>query len=112
MATHAGISHAIKWGDSILDWEEDSNSLVVLTVADEAELLLFRDLLYNDESRFTEFFEPDIGNQLTAVAVFPGEIGLAYLKKLPLCLKDTSDPRWQKEFALREEVRSNDITVQ
>jgi len=36
----------------------------------------------------TEFREPDIENQLTAIAIEPGELTRKLTKKLPLALKE------------------------
>ena len=54
------------------------------------------------------FVEPNLNDELTAIALLPyndGDCPLTWLKDLPLCLKDKQDPRWKRESQLRASKR-------
>jgi len=42
----------------------------------------------NGDIKFTEFYEPDIGNKLTAITLEPGIIAKKLTSNLPLMLKE------------------------
>ena len=50
-------------------WHESSSNIVVVQCADMPELLCTRDELRAHGVPLAEFFEPDLGGQMTAIAV-------------------------------------------
>ena len=66
-------------------WFNQSSFLALLTVADECELKSLMNLASEKKIIFSKYTEPDLNNEVTAVAFSP-EAG-AICKKLPLTLK-------------------------
>ena len=65
---------AVQAGHAVAEWllcdqTWQNETLVYLGVDDENELLNWKERLDFKNSKYAEFREPDIGNQLTAVAV-------------------------------------------
>ena len=59
---------AVRQPEQVRRWHDESNNLVVLSVADEGELTLLASR-HPDAITFTE---PDLGGELTAIAFTPG----------------------------------------
>jgi hypothetical protein len=83
-AAHAALKYAVLLPKQTGAWFKDSQVLVLLSVADEAEL---DDLLIclPMEYDVAAFHEPDRNNELTAIAV--ESAGASWLAHLPLALK-------------------------
>jgi peptidyl-tRNA hydrolase len=67
------------------DWYENSNTIVILEVRDIDELM---DLAFDLDARnirFSQFDEPDLQNEPTAIAVAPE--GKGFLRRLPLAFE-------------------------
>lgn len=82
-STHAAIDFIFQHPDRAGPWHE-SNYLVQLTTQDEDEL---RELITKCEESFlahTVFKEPDLDNQITAIAIEPSPLTQKIVKKLPL----------------------------
>jgi len=62
-------------------WYQSSNTLAVLGVDNEDELLKLVGLVQKEKLKFSLFFEPDI-NEYTAVAIEPGQKTSDLLKNL------------------------------
>ncbi len=69
-------------------WHLHSNYLIFLSVADLPALQDLQDRLCMAGLRCAAFYEPDIGDALTAFAVEPSPIVRKYCGGLPLCLKE------------------------
>jgi hypothetical protein len=70
------------------EWYSKSNYLGLLSVKTENELMaLFRKACQYG-IRCSVFREPDIGDQITAIALEPGPMSKRLCSKLPLALKD------------------------
>lgn len=66
------------------EWNHWSNEILVyLKVRGEAELAVWRDRIAKSTDIFSEFREPDIGDQLTAVAAIGEDVG-RQVAELPL----------------------------
>lgn len=80
---HAALSFAVTYPELTAKWHHESQVLVFLAVPDEDELVeLGRDLSWFD---LIWFREPDLGDQLTAIAVEPDAGRM--LSHLPLALR-------------------------
>jgi hypothetical protein len=77
-AGHAVAEFLLEYGKTP-GW--DNGTLVFLVVKSEDELEYYQDLFAYREKLYSSFYEPDIGNQLTAVAVLGAD---TLVKDLPL----------------------------
>lgn len=100
MATHAALRFAVEYPEAAKQWEDSSNSLVVLGVRNEDELLSFADRLCHITD-VSVFFEPDIDNEATSLACVLSADLQSRVKNLKLILRNWDDPRWKREQALR-----------
>lgn len=77
-------------------WCRDSDFLALLSVKDEDALVLLAHCLKVQRVRHSKFYEPDIGNELTAIAIEPSDKAEKLTEKLPLALKECWNPPAQK----------------
>lgn len=89
-AAHAGIDFQHHYPEIAKQWNTQSNYLIILSVENEGRLFLCLEKFKFYGLKVTEFREPDIGNQLTAIAVEPSEKTRKLTSKLPLALKELS----------------------
>lgn len=65
------LVHRFKDDSSVSKWADVNKTLVVLSVKDEREMTRTSQKLSDARVRFTEFREPDVNNEITAIAVHP-----------------------------------------
>lgn len=70
------------------EWFTRSNYLCLLSAKNEEELYSFICRAKDNNIRVSIFREPDIGNQITAIALEPGEKSKQLTSGLKLALKD------------------------
>lgn len=88
-STHAALDFVFEHPTRAGPWHKESNTLVMLTVADEYQLKrLIRKCEYLGLA-YTAFREPDIGNVITAICIEPHEETYKIVSKLPLLLPKT-----------------------
>ena len=68
-------------------WFEQSNYLGLLSVGDEKELADLIEQATAHDIYFSVFREPDIDNQITAIALAPGPKSKKLCSRLPLALR-------------------------
>ncbi len=85
---HAALQFAFEHKEVTVDWYKISNYLGLLSVSNENELLTLIDLARENNLRFSIFREPDIDNQITAIALEPGLQSKKLCSKLKLALKE------------------------
>lgn len=85
---HAAIQFAFENPDVNKEWFEKSNYLGFLSVHNEQELQLLIQKAYERNIKCSVFREPDIDNQITAIALAPGEQTKKLCSRLPLALKE------------------------
>lgn len=68
-------------------WFEQSNYLGLLSVKNEEELVKLIEEATSKEINFSIFREPDIDNQITAIALSPGPKSKKLCSRLPLALR-------------------------
>ena len=95
---HAAFSFSIAHPDVVRDWHAASNTLVLLSVPDEAALFRLRARAAADGLRCLGFHEPDLDHALTALALEPAARRL--VRRLRLALhpspSSTDPPRLAK----------------
>ncbi len=70
--THAAIQFANDFPEEQRKWFETSNTVAILATSSLEELELLSTKLTEVGVRHSRFVEPDIGNQLTSIAIVPG----------------------------------------
>lgn len=60
-----------------------------MSVENEEKLRLLKDKIHSKGLKYIAFYEPDIENQLTAIAIEPCELSKKMISNLPLMLKST-----------------------
>lgn len=88
---HAAMEFAAKYPAEFLDWHEKSNSIIALNCKNERELQVFAQKLREKGIKFAEFKEPDIGHELTAIAICPGPEVKRLCSGLPLAGKRVNE---------------------
>lgn len=83
------------------NWYKLSNTIVVLGCRDENELMTLRKGAVDQHIKFSMFREPDMNNQVTAIAFEPGQKTSDYLRHLNLAGSKhrSRTPRHKKHHA-------------
>jgi hypothetical protein len=84
-AAHAMREFAHLHPEVEAEWHRTSNTVVMLSVPDEAALVDLKVRLCNAHISVAEFHEPDLNHSLTAICVAPD--GSRMLRNLPLALQ-------------------------
>lgn len=85
---HAAVQFVFDHAERGVDWFRCSNFLAWLSVADEVELMRLIIVAKDNHVRWSAFREPDVGGQITAIALEPGPKTIEMCKGLPLALKE------------------------
>ena len=86
-AVHAAIQFANDYPREQERWFKASNTVVILAAKDEQSLYKLTEKLDLNGLKYSKFFEPDIGNALTAVAIVPSSCAKRFCSNLPLAGK-------------------------
>ena len=70
------------------EWFTNSNYLALLSAADEVELMRLISKAKDAGLRWSAFREPDVGGQITAIAIEPHPRTAKMCEDLPLALKE------------------------
>lgn len=84
---HAAIQFKFEHPEVSKNWFENSNYLGLLSVANEEELLLLIEQAAQKDIKCSVFREPDINDQITAIAIEPGSKSKKLCSHLKLALK-------------------------
>lgn len=84
---HAATQFCLSHPDEAIQWFDTSNNLVVLQVKHEAHLLDWALTLKELGAITSSFYEPDLDDELTAVAVAPSPQVEQAVSSLPLAGK-------------------------
>lgn len=87
-SSHAGIDFQHQHPEIAKQWNNESNYLIILSVENEEKLKFYLEKFKYFDLKTTTFREPDIGNEITAIAVEPSEKSQKLVSKLPLALKE------------------------
>ena len=85
---HAAIDFQHEHPELAKEWQTKSNYLAFLTVADEEQLIKLISKAILTGIKHTVFREPDIDNQITAVAFEPSEASRKLTSSCPLLGKE------------------------
>lgn len=92
-AVHAAFQFYDEWPCRARTWLRKSNYLVVVNVPDEDALLaLSAEATLGEDLEVTKVYEPDLGDEFTAIAIQPGEVAQRLCARFPLALKDVFRP--------------------
>lgn len=90
-STHAVINFIYEHPSRAGPWFTNSNYLVQLAVKNEEQLRLLIRNCEKHQLYYTVFREPDIGNEITAVAIEPSPVTQKLVSKIPLLFKDKTN---------------------
>jgi peptidyl-tRNA hydrolase len=81
---HAAIDFQHEHSEVAKQWNQNSNYLIYLTAKDEYHLEQLLRKANSRDLKTTSFREPDINNQLTAIAIEPSQNTKRLVSGLPL----------------------------
>ena len=87
-SAHAAIDFQHEHPEDASQWQTKSNYLALLTVADEEALIKLISKALLSGIKYTLFREPDLNNEITAVAFEPSDIARKLTSSCPLMGKD------------------------
>ncbi len=85
---HSIADFAYDHPDIFKQWKQESNSIITLAVKDEQSLIDICNKLQSVTPYITSFREPDIDNQMTAIAIYGTPEIRKMLCNIPLALKE------------------------
>lgn len=83
-SAHAAINFVMEHTDKGASWFCSSNTLALLSVPSEEDVLSFAEKALRSGVSFTVFREPDMGDSATAIALGPGKEAGKLCRRLPL----------------------------
>lgn len=86
-SAHALSEFSIKNSEIYKEWFEKSNYLAILAVENQYKLLDLIEKLILNNIIFSIFKEPDLNNQITAIAIEPGEKSKKICRDINLAFK-------------------------
>jgi peptidyl-tRNA hydrolase len=87
-SVHAAFQFSVEHPELAKSWHTLSNYLVVVAVRDENELVSLWARAYDKHLMMSYVREPDYDNQVTALALEPGDIARRLCSQYPLALKE------------------------
>lgn len=87
---HALIQFHYEYPEITKKWYSESNYLIYLSVQNEEELITLIAKLEKSQVKYSIFREPDIENQITAIAIEPSEQTRRLTSSLPKMLREYS----------------------
>lgn len=89
-SVHAITEFSFEYPEIFREWYENSNYICILASTDENELIKLSERLKKKEVKHSIFREPDLNNELTAIAIEPGRDSKKACSSYPLALKEYS----------------------
>ena len=86
-SAHAAINFQYQYPKIAKNWNSKSNYLIFLSCKSQDELIQYKNKFDLAGLLYTLFYEPDINNELTAIAIEPSEKTKKICSNLPLLLK-------------------------
>jgi hypothetical protein len=88
---HSAVEFIFKYPFLSYLWHKKSNYIASLAVKDENALTELQSALKKQKIRFCAFKEPDIGGQITAIAIEPSTQAQKICSNIPVALKNSSN---------------------
>jgi hypothetical protein len=85
---HAAFQFAQEHTDTTFNWMNNSNYICLLAANNERELCRLLEKANSHNIKLSVFREPDIDNQITAIALAPGIKSKKLCNNLKLALRD------------------------
>lgn len=98
-SAHAAIDFCFNHPQRAGPWFKESNYLILLSVKNESELLLLIEECRKKQLKYSRFIEPDLGNQVTAVAIEPSPKTKRLTRKLSLTLKNFNNEKGNQNIS-------------
>ena len=87
-SAHAAIQFQHDYPSIATKWNSESKYLVMLSVQDKDSLLNFLEKIRAKNINVSVFVEPDIGNEITAIALEPTDKARRLCSNIPLMFKE------------------------
>ena len=87
-SAHAAIDFCFEHPSRAGPWHKDSNYIVLLAVHNVKDILHLQGECDKYNLHYTIFREPDIGNEITAIAIEPSPKTKKLVQRLPLMFKN------------------------
>ena len=103
------MEFAAQYPTEFLEWHKKSNSIIVLNCQNERKLIEFSHKLRDKGIKFSEFREPDIGDELTAIAICPGPEIKRLCSGLPLAgkrINEGAEERLDRKFEVIDAMKA------
>lgn len=89
-AVHAAFQFSVEHPGLCDNWYRSSNYLVIVSVPDEDAMIPVVANAIGSDLPFSLVREPDIGDQITSLALPPGDASRKLCANFPLALRNTS----------------------
>jgi len=90
---HAIVEFSIEHPSLYKEWHTASKAITLLAVKNEDELKFLIKILSESNIALSIFIEPDIQNQVTAIAIAPSIEAKKLCSSIPLALKEYNKPK-------------------
>lgn len=87
---HAGIEFAIDHPDIVREWNRASNNIVIVNVPNEKALAELSRVAAERDIKQKLMIEPDLGDEMTAMALEPGNAARRLCSSYPLALREAA----------------------
>lgn len=117
---HSALDLCFKFPEKLKNWNINSNSIIVLAAKDEEELYNFGKELERKNILHSKFFEPDVGYELTSIAIVPDNGIKKLCSRFPLagkkqtssgCIKDILELKWEFISKMNECEQTKGMSV-
>lgn len=108
-SNHAAMEFAAQYPTEFSEWHKKSNSIIILNCQSERKLIEFSQKLRDKNIKFSEFREPDIGDELTAIAICPGPEIKRLCSGLPLAgkrINEGAEGRLNRKFEVMDAMKA------
>lgn len=102
---HAMADFSISHPREFQQWHSSSNYLACLSVKDEQSLQALEFKLLSEGIKHTTFREPDIQNQITAIAIEPSDRAKRICSSFPLALKNLSSGITKHTYSIQQDEK-------
>lgn len=84
---HAALDFTLEYPEQVQSWHSISNHICILAARSEEDLIKLAHRLIKKGLHFVAFTEPDLNDEVTAIAIQPGKLARKATSCFPLALK-------------------------